>query len=29
MIALRDNFPLVRFDDGSVMNYDQIGRAHV
>ncbi len=23
MIALRDNFPLVRFDDGSVMNYDR------
>lgn len=22
MIALRDNFPLVRFQDGSVMNYD-------
>jgi hypothetical protein len=23
MIALRDNFPLVRFQDGSVMNYDR------
>ena len=23
MIALRDNFPLVRFHDGSVMNYDR------
>ena len=23
MIALRDNYPLVRFQDGSVMNYDR------
>ena len=24
MIAIRDNFPLVRFQDGSVMNYDSV-----